>query len=280
MCALASGSPGTVTAANLAAGANNIFAALKANEETARSGGTYKSFSEVLSSVTGKTEAEIKSAINTGSADAVDFVRRLVYNTNGGAGSLLTSDLSVGGAAILGDTASPSGKLDVDTTTVKYPTAMIDDGDGAGGAGIGVKANGGGFIHVGSEAGVHIDFDLFHVDHTTLGLSELYDNSASDSSVVLDADLADKAIDKFKKALAVISYVRGYYGSIQNRLDHTIKNLDNISENTTAAESQIRDTDMATEMVSFSNYNILEQAGTSMLAQANQTKQGILSLLQ
>jgi flagellin len=66
---------------------------------------------------------------------------------------------------------------------------------------------------------------------------------------------------------------------MQNRLEHTIKNLDNIAENTTSAESQIRDTDMAEEMVRYSNNNILAQAGQSMLAQANQSNQGVLSIL-
>ena len=70
-----------------------------------------------------------------------------------------------------------------------------------------------------------------------------------------------------------------YKLAVQNRLEHTIANLDNVVENTTAAESQIRDTDMATEMVKFSNNNILAQAGQAMLAQANQANQGVLSLL-
>ena len=69
-------------------------------------------------------------------------------------------------------------------------------------------------------------------------------------------------------------------GAYQNRLEHTIKNLDNVIENTTAAESAIRDTDMAKEMVKFANLNILSQAGTSMLTQANQSNQTVLSLLQ
>ncbi|MBR4164473.1 MAG: flagellin, partial [Solobacterium sp.] len=73
---------------------------------------------------------------------------------------------------------------------------------------------------------------------------------------------------------------RSNLGAVQNRLEHTIANLDNVVENTTAAESRIRDTDMATEMVRFSNQNILQQAGQAMLAQANQSNQGVLSLLQ
>ena len=82
-----------------------------------------------------------------------------------------------------------------------------------------------------------------------------------------------------KAAIKDVSQQRSDLGAIQNRLEHTIANLDNVVENTTAAESQIRDTDMATEMVKFSNNNILAQAGQAMLAQANQTNQGVLSLL-
>ena len=83
-----------------------------------------------------------------------------------------------------------------------------------------------------------------------------------------------------KEAIKKVSTQRSNLGAVQNRLEHTIKNLDNVVENTTAAESSIRDTDMAEEMVRYSNQNILQQAGQSMLAQANQAKQGILSLLQ
>ena len=78
----------------------------------------------------------------------------------------------------------------------------------------------------------------------------------------------------------MVSEQRSALGAVQNRLEHTINNLDNVVENTTAAESQIRDTDMATEMVKYSNNNILAQAGQAMLAQANQSNQGVLSLLQ
>lgn len=77
-----------------------------------------------------------------------------------------------------------------------------------------------------------------------------------------------------------VSDQRASLGAVQNRLEHTISNLDNVVENTTAAESQIRDTDMATEMVRYSNNNILAQAGQAMLAQSNQANQGVLSLLQ
>ena len=91
---------------------------------------------------------------------------------------------------------------------------------------------------------------------------------------------ATAAIDVVAHALQLVSDQRGSLGAIQNRLEHTIANLDNVVENTTAAESAIRDTDMAKEMVTYSNNNILAQAGQAMLAQANQSNQGVLSLLQ
>ena len=81
-------------------------------------------------------------------------------------------------------------------------------------------------------------------------------------------------------AIQSVSDMRATLGALQNRLEHTVANLDNIAENTQAAESRIRDTDMAKEMVEYSKNNILAQAGQSMLAQANQSTQGVLSLLQ
>ena len=91
---------------------------------------------------------------------------------------------------------------------------------------------------------------------------------------------AGKAMSSVQKAISSVSAMRSKLGALQNRLEHTIANLDNISENTQSAESRIRDTDMAEEMVEYSKNNILAQAGQSMLAQANQSTQGVLSLLQ
>lgn len=100
------------------------------------------------------------------------------------------------------------------------------------------------------------------------------------SSGVTSVSSAQNAISTIKSAIKAVSEQRSNLGAIQNRLEHTINNLDNVVENTTSAESQIRDTDMATEMVKYSNNNILAQAGQAMLAQANQSNQGVLSLLQ
>jgi flagellin len=93
-------------------------------------------------------------------------------------------------------------------------------------------------------------------------------------------DSATAAIDIIGKAISEVSSQRSALGATQNRLEHTIANLDNVVENTTSAESRIRDTDMAEEMVAYSKNSILQQAGQSMLAQANQANQGVLSLLQ
>ena len=93
-------------------------------------------------------------------------------------------------------------------------------------------------------------------------------------------DAATKSIETLKASIQKVSTQRSALGAIQNRLEHTINNLDNVVENTTSAESQIRDTDMATEMVKYSNNNILAQAGQAILAQSNQANQGVLSLLQ
>lgn len=103
----------------------------------------------------------------------------------------------------------------------------------------------------------------------------------------LEADLktetatnAQSAITVVQSSIEKLSKLRSKLGAVQNRLEHTVANLDNISENTQSSESRIRDTDMAEEMVQYSKNNILQQAGQSMLAQANQANQGVLSLLQ
>ena len=115
-----------------------------------------------------------------------------------------------------------------------------------------------------------LNFNL-HVGADGLGISGLKVTSEKN---------ATDAIDIIAQAIHQVSRQRSDLGAIQNRLEQTINNLDNVVENTTAAESRIRDTDMAQAMVEYSNLNILAQAGQSMLAQANQSNQGVLSLLQ
>lgn len=134
-------------------------------------------------------------------------------------------------------------------------------------------------FHVGSEgaASNKITIDIGSMGSVNLGVDIL--SSKKNGIVDDDGQSATDAIGVISDAIAKVSKQRSGLGAIQNRLEHTIKNLDNIAENTTSAESAIRDTDMATEMVKYSNANILAQAGQSMLAQANQSNQGVLSLL-
>lgn len=117
----------------------------------------------------------------------------------------------------------------------------------------------------------------------TIAISTLISTvgSALDTTVKVDtASAAQSSITIIQNSITNLSALRSKLGALQNRLEHTVANLDNISENTQSAESRIRDTDMAEEMVQYSKNNILQQAGQSMLAQANQANQGVLSLLQ
>ena len=129
-------------------------------------------------------------------------------------------------------------------------------------------------LHVGADATTNnqISVELDAMSASSLGIKGIKVDGKDDSNSL-------NAIETVKAALQQVSEQRSALGAIQNRLEHTINNLDNVVENTTSAESQIRDTDMATEMVRYSNNNILAQAGTSMLAQANQSNQSVLSLL-
>ena len=129
-------------------------------------------------------------------------------------------------------------------------------------------------LHVGADADMtnKISVDISSMSAAGLGVSGL--NVSDDSGMA-----ATYAIDAIADAISTVSAQRSALGAVQNRLEHTINNVDNVVENTTAAESRIRDTDMAEEMVNYSKNNILAQAGQSMLAQANQSNQGVLSLL-
>ncbi len=126
------------------------------------------------------------------------------------------------------------------------------------------------FIQADAEANRHIDIQLPSISCRVLKI---------DSCDVSTIPGADSAITAFKKAKEYVSTERSRMGAYQNRMEHTINNLDNVVENTTSAESQIRDTDMATMMVQFANNNVLIQAGQAMMATANQSNDGVLSLL-
>lgn len=135
-------------------------------------------------------------------------------------------------------------------------------------------------VHAGADSDLEnrISATIDTMSAAGLGVNKL--SSKSIGIVDPTGDNAREAIDVVGEGLRRVSTQRSILGAIQNRLEHTISNLDNVVENTTAAESAIRDTDMADEMVKFSNNQVLLQAGQSILAQANQANQGVLSLLQ
>lgn len=129
-------------------------------------------------------------------------------------------------------------------------------------------------LQVGALKGQTITINIKSMSAKSLGIVANTNNKVDTNAN------AGKAMSAFQAAISRVSGLRSDLGAIQNRLEHTIANLDNISENTQAAESRLRDTDMASAMVDYSKNNILAQAGQSMLAQANASKQGILTLLQ
>ncbi len=126
-------------------------------------------------------------------------------------------------------------------------------------------------LQVGAVAGENMAISISSMSSTSLKVNDLKVSTHA---------AASSAMTKITAAIKTVSGARSKLGAIQNRLEYTINNLKNYSENLTAAESQIRDTDMATEMTNYSKNNILQQAAQSMLAQANQSTQGVLSLLQ
>ena len=127
-------------------------------------------------------------------------------------------------------------------------------------------------LQVGANNGQNISFSIDSMKASDIGIGSI-------STSVDSYDNATAAIATVESALTTVSAQRSALGAVQNRLEHTIANADNTAENIQSAESLIRDTDMASEMVNYSKNNILAQAGQSMLAQANQSNQGVLSLL-
>ncbi|SFO64030.1 flagellin [Pseudobutyrivibrio sp. JW11] len=151
----------------------------------------------------------------------------------------------------------------VEYTTVSYPSISFTHIDG--------RQNDKLFLQTTNEANEGVTVQGVNATAKALGVDTL--------DITTEAK-ATAAIDTVGEAIKRVSEMRSYFGAVQNRLEHSVKNVDNVVENTQAAESRIRDTDMADAMVRFSKDNILMQAGQSMLAQANTDQQSVMSLLQ
>lgn len=170
------------------------------------------------------------------------------------------TNTSVDRTAIQNEVTQLVSEIDRIQSTTQFNTMNLLDGNFTGKD-----------LQVGALEGQTITVSISNMNATSLGVNavSVSDNAAAGTSMTAIQD-----------AITTVSSERSKLGAVQNRLEHTITNLDTTAENTQAAESRIRDTNMANEMVNFSKNNILAQAGQSMLAQANQSTQGVLSLLQ
>lgn len=233
-----------------------------------------------------------------GDAETAHFVSELVKKVgNNGTGGVLTGfdtrDSLTGAGAVPG--VLPDGnkpgitlfQLDITTDDVEntYPAGhTVDAGGGARGSGTG--GYGGSIfadaaaIRVARQVALHIGADADGTNKLVVWLEDMdCDNIGLTDVDVTTEDNATKSIKRVAYALQKVSAHRSRLGAYQNRLEHTIKNLDNVVENTTQAESMIRDTDMAETMVKYTNQKILQQAAQSLLAQTNQANNGVLTLV-
>ena len=229
----------------------------------------------------GQDVADIKAKITAGSTVEYDGKSLTVMNDNGGDGvddsdsSIISADKAKALMTAELTTANNIGATKT-AATITAGTYASDTGMEftitKGTAEVAEKLNFN--LHVGSDADMtnKINVNIETMNSSYLGIKGL--NVSDDTGVA-----ATYAVDAIADALQKVSDQRSSLGAVQNRLEHTIANLDNVVENTTSAESRIRDVDMAEEMVEYSKNNILAQAGQSMLAQANQATQGVLSLL-
>lgn len=270
----------TADSANIKDGLNKLFKEMVDQQKA----GNGIDADAAINSVTGgkyTSFSDFASKFSKASPDLFTAFDDILTARGSGAGSLL-DDLNKSEYAVfntLNNTVPSSYKLDTDHSGVmntfgagSLPSVpMAGGGNGGGGS----TDNGEDIIiQAGAQNATEQQIALkrFDMSSTAIFGSGMVNCSTQEN--------AKNSIAVVNEGIARVSKVRSYYGAMQNRLEHTIRNLDNIVENTTAAESQIRDTDMATEMVKFSKNNILMQAGQAMMAQANQSTQGVLSLLQ
>ena len=279
--AKAQNSASTVDPSTIKDGLNTLFGELVKQ-------GQNQNLNDAIKSATKSTYtslSEFETQFKSGKADLLSDVKNILtqknVSNNKESGSLLAGSLGEAQS----ETFKPLNLTDSSNVYVLDPSATaFANSFGSGFPAVPQPVRGArhGVSEGGEDINVHAGADA---DMTNKIAIKRYDISAmaifdGDKVDVMTEDSATKSIDIVGMAKERVSRVRSYYGAIQNRLEHTIKNLDNVVENTTAAESQIRDTDMASTMVEYTKNNILMQAGQSMLAQANQSTQGVMSLLQ
>ena len=255
-------SAGTKVEAGWYASGTDFKTDTKANWDNAKKDTADLAVAGASVTVKGKTFNVINDA-NT--ADGVDDKDSSVI-TAGKAYQLQTAEI-VKASSIGADTAATNATNANDAYNTANTTFTLNKGTVSYKDGLSFN------LHVGADADMtnKITVNIDSMNSAGLGIKGIKADTEQDATYAIDA-IAD--------AISTVSSQRSALGAVQNRLEHTINNLDNVVENTTSAESRIRDTDMAEEMVNYSKNNILAQAGQSMLAQANQSNQGVLSLLQ
>ena len=279
--AKAQNSASTVDPSTIKDGLNTLFGELVKQGQNQNLNDAIKSATKSTYTSLSEFETKFKNGDNELLNDVKSILTQKNASNNPESGSLLAGSLDEAESEIF----KPSNLTDSSNVYVLDPSATaFANSFGSGFPAVPQPVRGArhGVSEGGEDINVHAGADA---DMTNKIAIKRYDISAmaifdGDKVDVMTEDSATKSIDIVGMAKERVSRVRSYYGAIQNRLEHTIKNLDNVIENTTAAESQIRDTDMASEMVKYTKNNILMQAGQSMLTQANQSTQGVMSLLQ
>lgn len=285
------GGAGAVDAATIRTGIDNILRDISDGY----------SLSEAIYRKTNHQYADLLDFETKFSTDAVQFTKDLVAAIGAGTGSIVSpAGLSGTKASLLtGSATSNFFELDTDNEMANNSgiinAAGKDPYNGGGatttggkdrngninpnaspkwgsssGQNILTKAGGFVYVQVGANSNQGVEINKWKLSTKDLGIANAKVTSNKD---------AENAIEKYDKALNAVSDMRAYYGAMENRLEHCVSNDDNMSENLQSAESKIRDTDIAKEMVDYSAQNIIQQAGQSLLAQANQATRGILTLL-
>lgn len=263
---LASGA-GTVSSASIRSGLDKIMTDV-ANGKT---------FSDAISdNITQYTSlADFENGFTTGDATTLAAVKMILQaRGSNGAGSIF-GNLSDSEEDLFGNVAgSTTTNYQVLTDNTKYANAFgsgysFDNIPSGGGTNAAALL----YLQVGAD---NTNEDRIPLLRYSVSVQQITNSAGFDTKTAISSR---NTLDVVKIAATNISKIRSYYGALQNRLEHTVKNQDNVVENTTASESLIRDTDMAAEIVKFSNDNVLAQAGQAMLAQANMTNEGVMALL-
>lgn len=276
---------GTLYLSQMASGASAVSTASLRNGADTILGKMVEGYtlSQIISEISGGRYQNVNDFQNrvASDQDAIDFTRDFIAARGNGAGSVIAASLATAESNILSAGAYTTSYI-VETGTTSYTnvfhsgfTFPVPGTPGGGGGGTGTGGStltGSGIkLQVGALAEQAVALTTFDVSSRAL--------FAGHVMAVNDFEHASESITYIDDAIERVSKVRSYYGAMQNRLEHIVANVDNTSENVQAAESRLRDTDMAEEMVSYSSQNIINQAAQSILAQSNRMTEGVLQIL-